>query len=143
MLRYHDLILIHAACALFMTGLIWVIQLVHYPLFELVGGVDYERYQAQHMSRISLIVMPVMLAELGLAVWLTLVAPPEHALITRTALALLALIWLSTAPLQVPAHAALTEGWNAQAHQRLVSTNWIRTIAWSIRAVIAVLLARV
>ena len=31
------LLLLHAAATLFMTGLIWFVQVVHYPLFARVG----------------------------------------------------------------------------------------------------------
>ena len=143
MLRYHDILLIHAGVTLFMVGLIWVIQVVHYPLFASVGSSHYEMYQSQHMQRISWVVMPVMLAELSCALWLVFIAPSHHTTLVRVALCLLALIWLSTATLQVPAHGKLTESWSAQAHQRLVYTNWIRTISWSVRGVIALMLSRV
>jgi hypothetical protein len=45
-----------------------------------------------------------------------------------------ALIWGTTGLVQVPLHAALTEGFDPAAHRRLVRTNWIRTVAWALRA---------
>lgn len=48
-------------------------------------------------------------------------------------LALVAVIWLSTALLQVPCHELLCVGFDPAVHQRLVWTNWIRTAAWSLR----------
>lgn len=36
----------------------------------------------------------------------------------------------STALLQVPCHSILAKGFDATAHERLVNTNWIRTICW-------------
>ena len=50
-------------------------------------------------------------------------------------LALLAVIWLSTALLQVPCHNVLSLGFNSVVHQRLLRTNWIRTAAWSLRGI--------
>ena len=56
-------------------------------------------------------------------------------------LALLAVIWLSTALVQVPLHRRLQGGFDAAAHRRLVRTNWLRTAAWTLRAALALRLA--
>ncbi len=50
---------------------------------------------------------------------------------------LLAIIWASTALLQVPAHSRLERGFDAHVHRRLVRTNWIRTVCWTARGVVA------
>ncbi|MEQ1727476.1 MAG: hypothetical protein ABL982_03770 [Vicinamibacterales bacterium] len=50
---------------------------------------------------------------------------------------LLAIIWASTALLQVPAHNRLERGFDADVHRRLVRTNWIRTVCWTARVVVA------
>ena len=44
------------------------------------------------------------------------------------------LIWAFTFLLSVPCHDRLAKGWHAPTHRRLVRTNWLRTIAWSVRA---------
>jgi hypothetical protein len=54
-----------------------------------------------------------------------------------TGLALVAAIWLSTAAIQVPCHAKLAAGFDAEVHARLVSSNWIRTVAWTARGLLA------
>jgi hypothetical protein len=51
-------------------------------------------------------------------------------------------IWLSTALLQVPLHNLLARGLDREAVARLVQTNWIRTAAWSARAVVSLALLR-
>jgi hypothetical protein len=45
-------------------------------------------------------------------------------------------IWLSTFFLQVPLHERLAQGFDAETHRSLVNTNWIRTAAWTLRAVL-------
>jgi hypothetical protein len=50
------------------------------------------------------------------------------------ALALLIVIWLSTALLPVPCHGVLAQGFDAAVHQRLVRGDWLRTVAWSLRS---------
>ncbi|MEL6339381.1 MAG: hypothetical protein AAFQ65_05690 [Myxococcota bacterium] len=133
------LILIHLCATLFMTGLIWFVQVVHYPLFAEVGQEQFAHYEALHTSKTSTVVIPAMLAELAAAMFL-LITPPTA--MSRVApaigLTLLALIWLTTALASVPAHAELADGFSASAHARLVATNWIRTAAWSCRAALAV-----
>lgn len=135
------LLLVHALLAAFMAGLIWTIQIVHYPLFPHAAGPGWPAFHARHSARITWIVGPVMAAETALAVWLA-VAPPvgvDRAL-TLTAVVLLGVVHLTTAGLSVPAHNALTDGFAAGPHRRLVATNWLRTAGWSARAVLAVVI---
>lgn len=130
-------LLTHAAATLVMMGVILVVQLVHYPLFQYVGAARYDVYQAEHMRRITWIVAPAMTLELGTAVWLV-VAPPTGVPtgVVWVGLALIVLIWASTGLVHVPIHTRLTNGFDPGAHRRLVRTNWIRTIAWGLRAVL-------
>lgn len=118
----------------FMTGLIWLIQVVHYPLMAHVSEASFSTYHAYHSRLISLIVMPVMLLELISFVLLYVGEVPLRK-VDLVALGMpLLLIWLTTAFLSVPAHNELTSGFNESAHQKLVNTNWIRTIAWSLKS---------
>lgn len=133
------LLLTHAAATWFMTGLIWVIQVVHYPLFARVGADGYRDYHLAHQSLISLIVGPAMLVEALTAGTILVVRRDTPAVASA---ALLAVIWASTAFLQVPAHNVLANGFDAEAHNRLVDTNWIRTIAWTARGFFALYLLR-
>ncbi len=134
------LLLVHAAATLFMTGLIWFVQIVHYPLFAAVGADGFARYEQLHSARTTWVVMPVMLVELATAALLLWMADAQTRSLARAGAALLAVIWLSTFFLQVPRHSQLTAGFDPAAHAALVSTNWIRTLAWSARAVLALAL---
>ena len=127
-------VLLHAAATLAMTGLIWFVQLVHYPLFELASERRFERFAASHQRRTSWVVVPLMLVEVATAVVLAAAPPPG---VSRTVafagLALLAVVWLTTAVVQVPLHRRLVGGYDGDAVRRLVATNWIRTAVWSAR----------
>ena len=132
---------VHAICALFMTGLIWCVQVVHYPLFALVGADGYPAYQASHVSRMGWVVGPPMLLEAASAA--ALVAIPSgqvEAGVAWCGLVLLGVVWLTTALYSVPAHTRLAEGFHGPSHQRLVRTNWIRTIGWTLRSAVAIYL---
>ena len=132
------LLLVHAAATLFMCGLIWIVQVVHYPLFAKVGVKGFAAYEASHTRLITFIVFPAMVAELITAFVLVANRPDLiPAWQVWSGLGLVGVIWASTGLLQVPMHAVLSGGFDAEAHARLVSTNWIRTIAWSLRSVLA------
>ena len=117
-----------------LTGLIWTIQIVHYPLFAAVGDAEFVSYQQQHSKRITIVVGPLMLVEAATAVLLVGLRPtsvPEW--IPWAGLAMVIVCWLSTALVQIPCHTRLAAGFDPEIHQRLVRSNWIRTIAWTAR----------
>ncbi len=130
------LLLAHACVTWFLVGLIWTVQVVHYPLFALVGREDYSAYQRSHMNRITWIVGPAMIAELGLAAWLVL-ASIEPRWMALSGLSLVVLIWASTAIAQGPMHAKLVNGFDPRLHGALVGSNWVRTLAWTARGILA------
>lgn len=131
------LLLIHVGVTLIMFGVILVVQVVHYPLFAKVGTAGYPAYQADHMRLIGYVVFVPMVIELVTAIALVWVQPAEiPAWQLWTGLVLVGIIWLSTALLQVPTHQTLVSRFDVAVHQRLVATNWIRTLAWAGRAVL-------
>ena len=131
-------LIIHAGATLMMTGLIWFVQVVHYPLMARAGRDDFARFEAAHTRRTTWVVAPLMLAEAATAAILALSPPPDVGRVAAgTGLGLLAVIWISTATLQVPMHQRLVAGFDERAHRRLLTTNWIRTIAWTVRGVMA------
>lgn len=132
------LLLVHAAATLTMVGLIWFVQVVHYPLAAQVGDAAFVAYQKAHMARTSWVVGPPMLAELATTTLLLVHRPPGvPAWAPWVGAGLLALVWASTAVFQVPLHSALTSGLDLDRVGRLVATNWIRTVGWSLRGGLA------
>lgn len=128
------------ACC-FMTGLIWVIQLVHYPSFSYAARESFTAFHEFHATRITWIVGPVMTLELITAVALCLsgASSPFWWLNLGGVLA----IWASTAFLSVPYHNQLAAGFNPEAANALVTTNWPRTVLWTVRTLaIAIVMAR-
>ena len=120
---------------LFMTGLVWFVQLVQYPLLEAVSGRSHTEYQRRHMVRTLALVTIPMLVEAAGAVGLVIVAPAPA---TWIGLALVAVIWASTLAFQAPQHFELLAAWSPPVHRALVRDNWIRTVAWSARSLILV-----
>lgn len=129
---------LHLAATSYMTGLIWFVQLVHYPGFARVPAEGFVGYTQAHVARTFWVVGPVMIAEATLALALVWRTPAET--LGWVGFGLLAVVWLSTAILQVPAHDRLTREHDPAAIARLVRTNWLRTVAWTGRAVVALFL---
>lgn len=120
-----------------MVGLIWLIQLVHYPLFAGVGSSGWRVWHERHASQITPLVGVLMAVE-GLS-YLMLLSEPMGTLGRRLFLAsgvLLALHLCSTAFVQVPLHGKLGAGHDEATIAQLVRTNWIRTFAWTGRGVL-------
>ena len=137
------LLLLHAGATLFMTGVIWFVQVVHYPLFLRVGEGHFHAYSQEHQRRTTWVVAPVMLLEMGTAIGLTVRQPagPER-LAAWIGLGLLAAIWLSTALIQVPLHRRLLASYDSRVVEQLVHSNWFRTVCWTLRAGLALWMLR-
>ncbi len=132
------LLIAHAAATWWMVGLIWFVQVVHYPLMGRVGPEQMISYELAHQSRTSLVVGPPMLVEFVTAALLVYLRPAAiPAWSAWLGVALVALLWLSTAVLQVPQHERLARGFDAAAHGFLVQSNWLRTVGWTARGVLA------
>jgi hypothetical protein len=130
---------LHAACTWFMVGLIWVIQRVHYPSMHYIEPDRFAPFEKYHCDAIGSIVAPCMLLEAisSAALAMHCNGPWQWAVLIA-GWGLLAILWGSTFWIQVPLHARLQLGKNPDTIDRLVRTNWIRTVAWSIRGALAV-----
>ncbi len=117
-----------------MVGVIWFVQVVHYPLFSRVGPEKFSAYSEDHSRLTTYVVGPPMLVEAATALLLVLYRPEGVPLAAALiGLALVVVVWLSTALLQVPRHTTLGSGFDRRAWSGLVLSNWVRTLAWSAR----------
>lgn len=130
------LLAVQIGTTLFMMGLVWFVQVVHYPLLARVGLAEFTGYEAAHRRRTMAVTLPVMTAEAATAVALAWDPPafvgPAWCWLN---LELLIILWLSTLFVQMPLHRRLTTAFDAAALRRLVLTNWLRTAVWTVRAV--------
>ncbi len=138
------LLLTHLVATAAMAGLIWFIQIVHYPLFAAVGSEGFAAYETSHQRLTSYVVGPFMAVEgvSALALAVTDVGQVGWPLVL-IGWFLLAVIHASTIFLQVPAHTRLSGGFDSLVLSRLVATNWIRTIGWTARAILAAVMVSV
>ena len=132
------LTLLHAIPTLLMVGVIWVVQLVHYPLFSFAAKGTFAAFEAAHRLRISVVVMPLMLGEVVTSILLVVQAESAtQRVLAWSGASLLLAVWLCTFLVQVPLHRRLSRGWDPEAARRLVRTNWLRTALWTLRGVVA------
>ena len=115
-----------------MVGVIWVIQLVHYPSFHFIELKQYTTFQRFHMSRISYVVIPAMLTELFTLILIVISMDQIDTLVLASAI-LLIFIWLITAVFFSGVHQKLTLGYDQTVVDKLVKLNWGRTLLWTLR----------
>lgn len=122
-----------------MIGVIWIVQLVHYPLLGRLSVHEPVDAAVDHQRRISWVVGPLMAAEGVTALILLVDRPPTMSLFSAVlAAALLGSALLSTVLIQVPQHARLAQGHDDDLVRELIARNWIRTVAWTARGVLLV-----
>jgi len=130
---FDDPLMIHIISTSIMVGVIWVIQLVHYPSFKYVNESDYIIFQKYHMSNISYIVFPVMFTELITA--LIILFFGEKSLFFVLSLICLFLIWVITGVLFTKYHSILKEGKDLMIIEKMIKANWIRALLWTMRLI--------
>jgi len=130
-------LLLQMASTLPLVGLIWFVQIVHYPLFGKVGANGFRDYEQAHQQRTTLVVAPLMFVEAitaALLPWLRPAGLPAGPAVVG--LVLVGVLWGSTFFWQVPAHERLAKSFDPTIHRRLVRSNWLRTAAWTARGVL-------
>ncbi|GDX34654.1 hypothetical protein LBMAG16_14850 [Actinomycetes bacterium] len=124
-----------------MTGVIWFVQWVHYPLLATVpvdGAVKVAEQHQRHTGQVLAIPMAVEgFTTLALLVYqFAGELNGVSAILPWVGAAMLAVALGSTVFVSVPLHAKMATNPTAELGQRLVATNWPRTIAWTARAVV-------
>ncbi len=114
--------------------LIWIVQLVHYPSFHYIDPAKFMDFHIHHSRSITVIVMPLMLAELAIS--FLLAYRSGFGPVETVALAMVIGIWLSTFLIQIPLHERLSIGNDSKVVTKLVNSNWIRTFLWTAKAVL-------
>ena len=90
-------LLLNLIATWYMVGLIWLIQVVHYPLFANIPTTAFPAYERQNTRRTACVVIGPMLLELFSALLLWWLPPPGlSSTLLGTTLGLLVLIWAST-----------------------------------------------
>jgi uncharacterized membrane protein len=128
-------------CIVWMTSLIWLVQILIYPNFRFVTDTDFKVFHKQHCDRIALLVAPMMIQSFALAM-INFTGHDLGGFNTEWKLhtAAIALTFTSTAIFSARQHTTLSRGKDATVIDRLIFWNWPRTLLWT--AELALVLAR-
>ena len=128
--------ILHAFVTSAMFGIIWLVQLVHYPMLLGLEQTEFKTWHEFHGNRISYVVAPLMIFELGAS--LVLVFYQSSAVNISVASLTLA-IWICTFAISVPLHNKLSaSGFDRITLEKLTKTNWLRTLLYSIKIVLMI-----
>jgi len=117
-----------------LVGLIWVIQVVVYPQFLRVDEKEFTRFHFGHCWRIGLLIAPLLVIEVITAALSLYQGHREPAFLISASL--IPVNWLSTAIFQAPTHLRLMDGFDTAQVRRLIRSNWVRTMTWTVRGVL-------
>ena len=129
-----NLMLINSFCTFALFGLIWTIQLVHYPSFHSIEGAKFIEFEKFHSKKITYVVLPLMVIELLTSIYL-IILEPLNAVLHFNLLCVL-IVWTSTFVFSVPCHNKLMNGKDQKVIRSLIKTNWVRTVFWTFKAMI-------
>ena len=115
--------------------LIWMVQLIVYPSFTFYNNTQLLTWHKTYTKAIALIVIPLMLGQLGIAIYQVFLAQNSYTLVS---IVLVVFLWGITLLKFAPMHQQISEG-NTQIQllKTLVQMNWIRTIIWTLLFVLS------
>ena len=114
-----------------LMGVILITQFISYPLLKSIPKDSFIDYHATYTGYIAPLVGPLMVFELIVISILTFQDPTNTIHIASTTLVIM--IWLSTFLIQVPLHNNLSKAFHLGKINKLIRSNWIRTLGWSIK----------
>ena len=115
--------------------LIWVVQLIVYPSFAFYNNTQLLKWHKTYTKAIALIVIPLMLGQLGIAIYQVFLAQNIYTLVS---IVFVVFLWGITLLKFAPMHQQISEG-NTQIQllKTLVQMNWIRTMIWTLLFVLS------
>ena len=88
------LLVVQVVATLALTGLVWFVQVVHYPLLARVGPSSFAAYEQEHVRRTTWLAVPLMVTE-GIVVAMLLLLDTSAATVLGAVAILLILRGLS------------------------------------------------
>lgn len=108
---------------------LWLVQCILYPSLRYLRSDVFMNWHTTYQRRVSMIIGPILLLQMALVSFEALYQPSVPTMIR---LSLLSICWLVTAVVSVPLHRKIERGEaREQSIERLIQTNWIRTVAWT------------
>ena len=115
--------------------LIWLVQMIIYPVLHQISEENFSVWHAIYCKRIAYFVLPLMIAQLfesatacffigGILIWAKFIC--------------ILSAWIITFLISAPYHQKLSKGGkDTDVIIRLISTNWFRTMLWTFILIIS------
>ena len=132
-----DYLLINIILNSILVGIILLTQFVNYPLFKKINN-DFECFHTDYTYRIGYLVAPIMILELIVVTLILFNNVVNNFIIIITLTTIL--IWASTFFIQVPIHNKIGHRKDIRKINKLIQSNFIRTILWSAKLFFSILL---
>ena len=120
-----------------LVGIILITQFVNYPLFKKIDQ-NFEIIHKEYTTKMGYVVAPIMVLEAVTVFSMYIYYPKSNELVFITCLTII--IWLSTFLIQVPIHKTISFKKDSKKINKLISTNYIRTISWCSKLYLSMLL---
>ncbi|WP_235297989.1 hypothetical protein [Portibacter marinus] len=110
--------------------LVWVVQFAIYPSFQFYAVEDLKKWHPKYTLGISWVVAPLMLAQLGVAIYLATI---HQSLFIIGNLALVIATWIITFVWAIPLHHAIDhQDELASELAQLLIVNRVRAFIWTV-----------
>ena len=129
-------LLLNVAAVLFMSGNIWVRQIVYYPLYAFVGVEAFPAYQQENARRVERIIQPSHAAMALSSLLLVFVRPAAVPLALAALGVALQVVAAAATVYEVPRQLRLARGFDSHTHRQLLAGNWARTVAITIHGAV-------
>lgn len=137
---YSAPILFNLIASIMLAGIIWFVQLVQFPLFQQVKPAHFLRYEISFKQSSSWFLLVFFLLEAYGTIGVLAIHRAEHPLLVWSNLILFAFVWITTIGITTPIHTSLMQRYLPEKIRLLHSANWLRTVGWTLKAAVAVLL---
>lgn len=127
-------LLLHVFATFFMTGISWIMSLIHYPTYYVIDKKEFTDFEKKHIQYTSYLTFPGLLLETMTGIWLLFHYAYADAPLLYYSLALIVFNFIATFGWFVPLHFKLTKQYNEDKVKRLNQTHWLRTISWTVRS---------
>ena len=135
------LLVASVGATLFMVGLTWFVQAVHYPLFIRIGRDSFAAYHEAHSIRTTWVVALPMVLELVSSVGLAFDPPAGEEVLAVIGAILAVSVWAVTLAWAAPTHSAIgRNGLTQTLSSRLLRASLVRTWLWTLHGVVVLLL---
>ena len=115
-------------CSLFI--LIWIVQLTIYPSFQFMSAEQLIQWHAKYTERMAWIAGPLILFQTTI---ISIQIVLEISIINILSGIIVGVTWILTYFVSIPLHRTISkDGGSLVELNKLVNTNWYRTICWSV-----------